>query len=106
MEEALFNTLAAVALMCSGHAQSLNDTKWEAGFEQCAVVVKRLDEEKARRAVEKASLKTAQERERLANALKGLSGRQFTPEDAPKLVTGTPWSSCYSIVPTDNAHPL
>jgi hypothetical protein len=90
MTDAVFNTLAAVALMCSGHfygsltmqMQPL-EGKYEAGFERCAVVLKDLDAEKARRAEAQKVEQNDHDKAQLANGLAALQGKSFAPEAAP-----------------------
>jgi hypothetical protein len=90
MTDAVFNTLAAVALMCSGHFHgSLTmqmqplEGKYEAGFERCVIVLAALDAEKVRRAEAQKVEENDHDKARLANGLAALQGKSFEPEAAP-----------------------
>jgi hypothetical protein len=93
MNDAVFDTLAAVALMCSGHFHGSftggaynmvpAEGEWEAGFERCALVLKELDAEKARRAEAQKVEAADHDKARLANGLAAIQGKSFAPEPAP-----------------------
>lgn len=92
MNDALFHTLAAVALMCQGHFHgsfSGYDMRplegaWEPGFEHCALVIVQLDLAKDQRAkAEKAEADT-HDKARLENALNAIRGKDFAPEAEPE----------------------
>lgn len=92
MNDAVFNTLLAVAQMCMGHFQSIstgtnghgNETVvWTVGFEQCAAVRKAVEAETNRRADAAVSEAHRRDLGRLQNALEALGGKKFTPEPAP-----------------------
>jgi hypothetical protein len=93
MNDALFDTLAAVAMMCSSyiHQSAIVDnrglptpgTTFEKGFEDCPAIIKRYEEETERRAAEAAKAKVEADKLRLQNALVGSRGGHFEPEPAP-----------------------
>jgi hypothetical protein len=111
MTDAIFNTLAAVAVMCSGHFQGVlgidglmpdpDRGTFAAGFEQCGTVIKELTAEKQRRAAEQADEKVSQDKARLANGLAALKGKSFAPEAAP--IPPKSALNCYSL---GDIHPL
>lgn len=92
MKDDIFNTLLAVAMMCMGHfhgtldGRTLEpaDNNWDKGFENCALVIKRRDGERERRAKLDAENKEALEKVRLINAMEALAGRKFEAEQAPE----------------------
>lgn len=92
MNDSIFNTITAVALMCTGHFHGLlsNDLMpdkgtWDAGFEQCAVVIKALAAEQTRRDEVKAAKRVSDDKARVVNALAALHGKLFTPEPSPGI---------------------
>lgn len=103
MNDSVFNTLAAVAMMCYGHFHGsfsndlvpLNGT-YDAGFEQCAVISKELEAERARRAKAATAVKAEADKARVANAMAALLGRPFAPEPAPG--PPQPGSLCQSVL--------
>lgn len=115
MNEEVFNTLAAVALMCSVHFHSAftmsgpiqldqngrydsrSDGKYDPGFEQCSIVVKAHDAEVDRRAKVVAEKELASDKARVANAIAALHGKNFTPERAPVVPNLLQTNSC--VVP-------
>lgn len=95
MNDSVFNTITVVALMCTGHFHGLlsNDLMpdkgtWDAGFEQCAVVIKELGAERARRDREAAAKKVDADKARVANAVAALRGKAFKAEPTTLGITG------------------
>lgn len=93
MNDSVFNTLAAVALMCSSHFHglfsnepTLTGGKYDAGFEQCATISRELETERARRANVAAAVKAEADKARLENALAAVQGKSFTPEERPLVL--------------------
>ena len=97
MNDDVFNTVAAVALMCGSHLMSggtldnnfipISGT-YKPGFEKCAAIVAIYRAETQKREKQAAKQEEDREKARVANALAALHGEKFTPETAlPKLMT-------------------
>jgi hypothetical protein len=109
MNDALFDTLAAVAMMCSSyihqstvldnHGLPIPGTTFEKGFEDCPAVIKRYEDEIERRAADAAKAKVEADKQRLQNALVGSHGGHFEPEAAPPAPK-IPFGGC-SYINTD-----
>jgi hypothetical protein len=101
MNDAVFNTLAAVVLMCSNHFHGVLNppdrvsSGYDPGFEQCAVISKELEAERARRAKEHAEKLAEADKARVANAMAALHGKPFKEEAVPPVLnsSGSPWCS-------------
>lgn len=105
MNDSVFNTLAAVALMCYGHFHGSFsselmplDGSYDSGFEQCAVIIKELEAERARRAKAAAAKQADADRARVANAVAALLGRPFKPELTVTVVKPTLSAECEAVV--------
>jgi hypothetical protein len=105
MNEAIFNTLAAVALMCGQHIQpgkgSMDldfipnpGSQYQAGFEDCRIIVARLRAETEKRVKEAQAKQLAEDAARVRNALAAVQGGPFKPEPAPLERSALPQSTC------------
>lgn len=107
MNDAVFNTLMSVALMCGQHLMgggSLdgdmlpNGGLFNPGFEKCIDIVTSYRTERTRRAQAQVDKNLQDDKNRVANAVAALKGKEFKPE-APTTLPRPLWgSSC--TVPT------
>jgi hypothetical protein len=114
MNDAVFNTILSVAMMCSNHvvnggisggSDGFPEGPYQPGFEPCVTVVEMVRTESKKRAAAKAAEAERQSKERLANAIAALQGKDFNPESAP-APPKSPWGNCTIVPALSDIHPL
>lgn len=102
MTDDVFNTIAAVALMCGSHIVSGGtldnnmvplSARYQPGFEACTAVVAAYRYETEERKDKAAKEQEEREKARVLNALAALRGKKFTPEAAPPKQSTSLWNS-------------
>lgn len=84
MTDDIFNTLAAVMIMCGSHHHLVgHDMAYEAGFEKCSVINAAYEAEMHRRLAEERKEIARHDKDRIENVLNALEGKAFHPEPPP-----------------------
>ena len=102
MTDDVFNTIAAVALMCGSHLVSGGaldnnmiplSANYQPGFESCTTIVAAYRSETKAREEKTAKEQEEREKARVLNALAALRGKKFRPEAAPPKPSSALWNS-------------